>query len=86
MKKNIIYLVIMTFVMTISCKNEQNNERKQTVKENTLDYTFDFPNTVYTHKKYKGRIDFYNKMLDSIAEPRRDTTNFRFIIYKPFKP
>jgi len=77
------FLTILTLL--VSCKNDIsiNNE---IVKKNTLRYDIDFPTKIYTHKKYKGKITFNNSMFDTIAEPRRDTTNIRFIIYKPFKP
>ena len=85
---NKIY-VILVIAIIIGCKNENSTNNSISGKEyskNTLNYELDFPETVYTHKKYKGTIRFYNTMLDTIARPRRDTTNFRFLIYKPFKP
>ena len=87
MIKKILIVIINVFFL-MGCKKEDNIELKQNKRtyENKLSSKVDFPSTVYTHKKYKGKITFYNSMLDTIAEPRRDTTNFRFIIYKPFTP
>lgn len=86
--KKIICFVSMTIFFFLGCKKENNILSDQIEKnnENGLSTVVDFPSMVYTHKKYKGKITFYNSMFDTIAEPRRDTTNFRFIIYKPFKP
>ncbi len=77
--------VIVIFLFLISC-NRTNLVENAKQLDNPFTCEFDFPSTVYTHKKYKGKIRFHNKMLDTIASPRRDTTNFRFIIYKPFTP
>ncbi len=86
MIKKVYYLIIVIAIL-VGCKNE-NSSNKNILddKTNTLTCEIDFPTNVYTNRKYKGKITFYNKMLDTIAAPRRDTTNFRFIIYKPFKP
>ncbi len=80
-----IYIFI-TILCIIGCKKENNVNIEQSESINTMDFEINFPTTVFTHKKYKGRITFYNSMLDTIAIPRRDTSNFRFIIYKPFEP
>jgi|SRR5690606_6872236 len=76
--------ILFIFALFIGCKNDNSSNRN--VNENTLTYDIDFPSTVYVNKKYKGKISFYNAMFDTIVEPRSDTTNFRAIIYKPFKP
>lgn len=82
--KNKVFVIFFIVIIT-GCKKD-NYSNNHTIDKNTLTYNIDFPSTVYTHKKYKGKIQFYNIALDTIAEPRRDTTNFRFLIYKPFKP
>ena len=80
MNKIYTLLVILTIM---GCQNEL---KEGSQGKNTLNYDIDFPSNIYTHRKYKGKITFYNAMLDTIAKPRRDTTNFRFITYKPFQP
>lgn len=86
MKKHRNIFVFLTILIFLTaCKNDISIDT-EIAKKNTLRYDVDFPTTIYTHKKYKGKITFNNSMFDTIAEPRRDTTNFRFIIYKPFKP
>lgn len=84
MKQYRIVLYVMLLVNIVACKKEIRTDVIE--KENTLFYTFDFPETVYTNKTYLGKISFTNTILDEIAEPRVDTTNFRFLIFKPFEP
>ena len=84
MIRKLTLCLIIPFVL--SCNKESKLKKLPSERKSSLHFDIDFPSTVYTHKKYKGKITFYNAMLDTIAEPRRDTTNFRFIIYKPFKP
>jgi len=80
-----VYLIIVLMVIFSCNKDKDLDFKNSNDKANTLRYEIDFPSIVFTNKKYKGKITFYNSMLDTIAIPRRDTTNFRFIIYKPFK-
>lgn len=81
------HLTPLACMFLIGCNDKKDKEFEHNVKkENSLSFEIDFPSTVYTNKKYKGRITFHNSMFDTIAEPRRDTINFRAIIYKPFKP
>lgn len=77
---------ILIVVFFLGCKNDTKSNSDIKKKGNTLSSEIDFPLTVYTHKKYKGKIKFYNAMFDTIVVPRSDTTNFRFITYRPFKP
>ena len=84
MRKYIVTVVVILSSAVIGCKKEVKNDVVE--KENTLFYTFNFPETVYTNKTYLGKISFTNIILDEIAEPRVDTANFRFLIYKPFEP
>ena len=84
MKQYRIVLYVMLLVNIVACKKEVRNDVVE--KENTLFYTFKFPETVYTNKTYLGEISFTNTILDEIAEPRVDTANFRFLIFKPFEP
>lgn len=84
MRKYIVTVVVILSSVVIGCKKEVKNDVVE--KENTLFYTFNFPETVYTNKTYLGEISFTNTILDEIAELRVDTANFRFLIYKPFEP
>lgn len=84
MSKYIVIVFTILFSITTGCKKEIRADVVE--KENTLFYTFNFPETVYTNKTYLGKISFTNTILDEIAEPRVDTTNFRFLIFKPFEP
>lgn len=85
-KKNFFYVISIITILHGCRKTDMLDNSAPIENQNTLTYEIDFPSYVYTHKKYKGEIRFYNKMFDTIAEPRRDTANFRFIIYKPFEP
>lgn len=84
MRKYIVVVFVILSSAVIGCKKEVKNDVVE--KENTLFYTFKFPETVYTNKTYLGEISFTNTILDEIAEPRVDTANFRFLIFKPFEP
>ena len=85
--KNLAYIIFLMILLSYSCSEKKDiNNELLTENTNTLRYEIDFPSTVYTNKMYKGKITFHNKFMDSIAVPRQDTANFRFIIYKPYEP
>lgn len=84
MRKYIIVVFVILSSVIVGCKKKVENDIIE--KENTLFYTFDFPEIVYTNKTYLGKISFTNTIWDEIAEPRVDTANFRFLIFKPFEP
>ena len=83
-KLNRLPVFIISFIAFSCAKNEVTRKDENLMSSLTAD--FKFPKNIYTHKKYKGRITFYNSAFDTVVLPRIDTTKFRFIIYKPFEP
>lgn len=80
----LIYLLLLMIMIGCNSKEERIDSNDEQIS-NTLTSKFDFPNEVYTNRKYKGRVTFYNPTFDTIVEPRIDTVKFRYIIYKPFE-
>lgn len=76
--------VFIILFIALSCAKKEVPGKDEKVKS-SLTADFMFPDNIYTHKKYRGRITFYNSAFDTIVRPRIDTANFRFIIYKPFE-
>ena len=83
-KTKIVYLIIILFII-LGCSNDKKKESGDKQELSTLTAQFDFPTEIYTNRKYKGKITFFNTTFDTIVEPRIDTIKFRYIIYKPFQ-
>ena len=89
-KQNVITVVVISiFLSTLtmfSCKENSNTENKENLsKKNTfvndvVQFEFDFPDTVYVDKLYKGKIK-YKGALDSITTSFEDEKKSRYISF-----
>lgn len=80
----IVVLVILQFT-TFSCQKKEgeksvsNLERKKNTKKQ-IEYTIEFPDTVYLNKTYNGIIK-YKSVLDTITTSFDDKKKNRYVIF-----
>ncbi len=89
-QKRIIVAVSAILILNFSsCKDNQNAEKGRVKKEGivhngfkneTVEFYFDFPDTVYINKVYKGNIN-YKSVLDTITKTFDDKKRSRYILY-----
>lgn len=90
-QKEIIVAVSAMFLMIsiTSCKDNANSEKelikkkvavKNKFKNSSVEFNFDFPDTIYVNKEYNGKIN-YKSVLDSITTSFEDDKKSRYITF-----
>lgn len=85
-------LVVISFIsltsLLISCKDDvavekiKNNDyaKNRIFKNSSVEFEFEFPDTVYINEEYKGKI-LYKSVLDTITTSFEDKTKSRYIAF-----